>query len=54
MFAVIAAILFAIGLVLHIMHQSEYTIEIFWLAGLLSLALALVIPAVPGSWWARR
>lgn len=52
MLAVIAAILLAIALVLHLMRLSEYTIETFTLGGLLCVALAL-IPALPAAWRSR-
>lgn len=53
MFAVISAVLFGIALVLHLIHQGDYIVETFWLAGCLSFALALIIPAIPATWIRR-
>ena len=40
MLAVIAAILFSVAEVLHLMHVQEYGVETCWLGGLIALALA--------------
>lgn len=40
MLAVIAAILFSVAEVLHLLHIQEFTVETCWLGGLIALALA--------------
>lgn len=50
MFQVIAAILFAIALVLHLMHATtDYTVQSFWLGGCLAIAISLI----PAIWRSR-
>lgn len=55
MFAVLAAIAFAIGLILHLVgHGTAAYVITAWLAGLFALALHFALGAAPVMTWPRR